>query len=103
MKGRYQAVSASFALLIATAARAAEPERVTLRDGSIVQGELVEKVPGDHITLKLATGEVRQIAWSDVAPEQASPPPVQTQRRAPNTTHVVLTSTKDETSLAQVM
>jgi len=101
---RYQAVSALFALLITTAAHAAEPERVTLRDGSIVQGELVEKVPGDHITLKLATGEVRQIAWSDVVPEQAAPPPrVQVQQRAPATTHVAVTSTKDDTQLAQVM
>jgi hypothetical protein len=49
------------------AARGAEVERVDLRDGGAVQGELVERVPGDHVTLKLATGEVRRIEWAAIA------------------------------------
>ena len=53
----------------------ADSERVQLADGSIYEGELVEKVPNDHITLKLATGEIRRIEWSALAPQtQASPP-----------------------------
>jgi len=39
---------------------------VVLPDGSVYSGEVVELVPGDHLTLRLATGEVRRFAWSDV-------------------------------------
>ncbi len=51
---------------------------VRLRDGSEVQGELVEEVPGQRLVLKLATGEVRAIAADEIAPEPVpiDPPPV---------------------------
>src|SRR4051812_30007389 len=39
---------------------------VVLVDGSEVQGELVEKVPGDHLTIQLATGEIRTIPWASI-------------------------------------
>jgi hypothetical protein len=55
---------------------------VWLRVGAVARGELVELVPGDHVTLLLATGEVRKYAWADVAqttaesqPESAPPAP----------------------------
>jgi hypothetical protein len=41
-------------------------ETVTLRDGSAFRGELVEKIPGDHVTLKLATGEIKMFRWADI-------------------------------------
>jgi hypothetical protein len=67
---------AGLAVLLVTAAAAAQgTERVTLADGTVMQGELVEKVPGNHITLKLATGEIRTIAWSALAPQEQAPPP----------------------------
>jgi hypothetical protein len=59
-------------------------ETVYLKDGSIYRGELVEKVPGDHVTVKLATGEIKRFAWQDLAtqpvvvergPTQPAPPP----------------------------
>jgi hypothetical protein len=43
-------------------------EVVVLRDGSRYQGELVEKVPGDHVTIKLATGEIKRFDFADLAP-----------------------------------
>ena len=58
---------ATLLLLVPIAAMAWEPERVSLRNGGVVRGALVEKVPGDHITLKLATGEIRTIPWQDIA------------------------------------
>jgi len=60
--------------LTAAAARAAGPAQryVVLKDGSIFQGDLVESVPNDHVTIKLATGETRRFAWSDIA-EQKEP------------------------------
>ena len=46
-------------------------ETVRLRDGSTFQGELVEKVPGDRVTIRLATGEIKRFAWGDIVPEAA--------------------------------
>ncbi len=40
---------------------------VVLIDGSELQGELVERVPGDHLTLQLATGEIRRLPWASIA------------------------------------
>lgn len=56
---------------------AAEPEppverTVTTADGAMYRGEVLEYVSGDHITLKLDTGEQRRISWNDAT--QISPP-----------------------------
>lgn len=72
-------------------AAAAEPEHVvTLRDGAIYRGVLIELVPNDHLVLRLATGELRRIAWADiqsrhvVAPAPAAVPvPVAAQPPTP--------------------
>lgn len=68
--GRRLGLVAAQVLAILFAARVASAQPVTevieLVDGSTFQGELVEKVPGDHLTLKLATGETRRFDWSDV-------------------------------------
>src|SRR4051812_40533096 len=55
---------------------AAEPEAVertvVTQDGAMYRGEVKEYVVGDHITLKLDTGESHRIAWGDAV--QISPP-----------------------------
>lgn len=51
----------------ATAAEGAARVHVVLVDGGELQGELVEKIPGEAITIQLATGEVRRIPWASVA------------------------------------
>ncbi len=53
--------------LCATHARA-DAETVRLADGSVYAGELVEMVPSDHVTIKLATGEIRRFEWAALAP-----------------------------------
>jgi hypothetical protein len=63
-------------LLLATPAYA-DPETVRLADGSVYVGELVEKVPSDHVTIKLATGEVRRFDWATLAVATQPVPPVQ--------------------------
>jgi hypothetical protein len=40
---------------------------VRLRSGAVYQGELVERIPGDHITLRLVTGEIKRIADDEVS------------------------------------
>jgi hypothetical protein len=62
------------AILVSGNARADGPASEALRDvgvatkdGATYRGELVEKVPADHVTLKLASGEVKRFAWADVA------------------------------------
>lgn len=42
------------------------PQIVRLVDGSIYQGDLVELVPSDHLTLRLATGEIKRFTWSEI-------------------------------------
>lgn len=62
-------------LTLSTAAAEPEPpvERtVTTADGAMYRGEVLEYVSGDHITLKLDTGEQRRISWNDAT--QISPP-----------------------------
>lgn len=39
---------------------------VKLRSGTTLQGELVEDVPGDHVTIRLATGEIRTVSARDL-------------------------------------
>lgn len=39
---------------------------VTTKDAAQYCGDLVEKVPGDHVTIKEATGDVKRFPWTDV-------------------------------------
>lgn len=61
-------VAALIALGAITVAHADDvPEqRVWLKNGGFVRGELIDLAPGDHITIKLITGEVRKISWAEV-------------------------------------
>lgn len=75
----------SLAMFIALTrpALAWEPERIAMRNGGVVRRDLVEKVPNDHVTLKLATGEIRVIPWQEIGEppqpaatvQQTTPPP----------------------------
>jgi hypothetical protein len=51
------------------------PPTVTVRtkNGSAYHGELIERVAGEHVVLKLETGEMKTLDWSDI--EQSPPPP----------------------------
>jgi hypothetical protein len=43
------------------------PERtVILRDGSTVKGDIVEGLITDHTTLRLPSGQIRTLRWSDI-------------------------------------
>jgi hypothetical protein len=46
---------------------------VATKDGAIYRGVLVERVPGDHVTLKLASGDIRRFAWADVVDVATAP------------------------------
>ena len=50
---------------------------VVVRDGAIFRGQLVEKLPGQYVAVKVATGETRRIAWQYIARidgDPANPP-----------------------------
>jgi hypothetical protein len=70
-------------LLASSIALADETEVVHTRNGSVYRGELVEKVVDDHVTIKLATGEIKRIEWADIdaSPPKPPPPPPQQQQR----------------------
>jgi hypothetical protein len=56
-----------FAILLASSAALADADQlVVLHDGSRFRGTLVELVPSDHVTIKLATGDVKRFAWADI-------------------------------------
>ncbi len=90
-------------LFSGTAGAAPKQLSVSLKDGSDIQGDLVERVPNDHLTLKLATGEVRRIEWSDIqkiedgsseARTRPTPRPAPSTVSASNDVLVVLDSDK---------
>jgi len=70
-------------LLATTNALADDAYVVETIDGSTYRGELVESVVGSHVTLKLATGEIRRIEWLDLkrqgpeTPAAPAAPPAQ--------------------------
>lgn len=82
-------------------ARADGTIEVTMRDGSTFRGELVERVVGDHVTIKLATGEIRILPWAAIRPDDQrgtppAPPPkgtVELHSNKPNTVLQRLVST----------
>lgn len=81
------ALAVSFVFVAAARAEpvsgAAALERITLLDGSVYQGELVEKVVGDHVTLKLATGAVKRFDWRSLRGEAAAPEPLAPEAATP--------------------
>jgi hypothetical protein len=64
---------ATAAFVIAPSAEAQTLETVTLKNGDIYEGELVERVLDDHVTIRLATGEIRRFAWADIASSDPAP------------------------------
>lgn len=58
----------------AVASAQTPPDVVELRNGGMVRGTLVENIPGDHVTIQLATGEVRTFPASDVVRVGSSTP-----------------------------
>jgi hypothetical protein len=72
----------------AAAGAAALPDRVTLKDGSMFRGTILENVVGDHVDLQMASGEVRRFAAADVSyagpasPPALPPPPPPPPERA---------------------
>jgi hypothetical protein len=95
-------------LFLATAARADPPpsdERtIQLRDGSMYRGELVELVPNDHMTIKLATGDIKRFAWADLkdAPVDAGPAEA-TAPKTPPGVHVTMFTDDSRAGLFRVI
>jgi hypothetical protein len=96
----------------APAAAQAPPDVVELRNGGMVRGTLVENIPGDHVTIQLATGETRTFAASEVlrvgpgatavmVPEPTYAPPV-TAMPAPQQVSVRVVGTTEDLSLHQL-
>ena len=66
-------IAACACALVATRAAAAQREMVTLRDGSSVEGALVEYAEGDHVTLRLDDGTERRFDWLDIDSARQAP------------------------------
>jgi hypothetical protein len=68
---------------------AAEPaaQDVLFKNGAKARGQVVDIVPGDHVTIKLKSGEMRRFEWKDVdrvvPASGAEPPPLPPAVNAP--------------------
>jgi hypothetical protein len=69
------ALAVAGSLLAVTDALADDAYVVETIDGSTYRGQLVENVVGSHVTLKLATGEIRRIEALDVKRQEPETPP----------------------------
>lgn len=100
----------ALALFASSLAHAAEPDTiVTLKNGDVARGVLVERVTGDHVTIQLSTGESRTYPWNDVEsvkPLSAAPPPASTQAPAsppaPSGAVVHIESNDEDASLSRL-
>lgn len=84
------------AIALAPRAAVAEAGEITvhLKNGTVVRGVVVEKIPGESITLRLATGEIRKIRWSDIASDSLDKPePTGTTTATATTTATTATPT----------
>jgi hypothetical protein len=101
--------AATFATTFAAGLARAEPSPVAvdtlvrLRSGAVYQGELVERVPGDHITLRLVTGEIKRLGDAEIAAVEdrrglaLRPPDAE-----PGSVKVDLQSPRPETALIRI-
>jgi hypothetical protein len=95
---RVRAIAASLSLVVCAQvvlpqgahAAAAEPiVKVRLKNGDIYSGSIVERVAGDHITIRTVTGKLQTVAWDDLAE-------VPSQERAAAPAEAADESTKEE-------
>jgi hypothetical protein len=71
------------AVLVASAARAqgAPPDIVRTRDGGMLRGTIIEKIPGDRVDIQLPNGQTRTVKMGEVeyagpaSGDLATPPP----------------------------
>src|SRR4051794_27537958 len=75
---------------------------VRLRSGAVFQGELVERIPGDHITLRLVTGEIKRIADDEVSAVEETRAPVPKTPPELQPVQVDLQSTRPEAALIRI-
>ena len=64
------AASASNSAISAPPIERPPEQLVWLHSGAVLRGAIIELVPGKTITLQLATGEIRQIAWDEIRQHQ---------------------------------
>lgn len=82
---------APLALAILAPSTARADETVELSNGTTYRGDVIEKVPGDHVTIKLATNEIKTIPWAELKSAPGG--------HAAGSVQVSVESDKDDTTL----
>jgi hypothetical protein len=90
--------AAGAATLLVAGIASADSGSVVLIDGSVIAGDVIDYSKGDHITVKMADGQVKAIAWAQIGsfqigasgsvsvggtPPPATPPPAPPPTYAP--------------------
>jgi hypothetical protein len=86
------------------------PDVVQLANGGMVRGTIVENIPGDHVTIQIATGEVRMFSAGEVtyagptsAPQSIIPsPPMPPMAPPRRTVRVHVDAATDDLTLQRV-
>ena len=55
------------ATLLSASVASAEPGTIVLTDGTSIGGDILEMVTGDHLAIKLPNGQIKTVAWADLA------------------------------------
>ena len=63
---------------------------VRTKDGSEYWGEILERVPDDHVSLRLASGETKVLPWEQI--DASRPPPAYSPARPPGPTETIYTT-----------
>jgi hypothetical protein len=58
--------SVAAAIVLIAGVASAESGRIVLVSGEVVAGEVIDLAQGDHITVKMADGQVKAIAWAQI-------------------------------------
>ncbi len=70
LRRRALSFALSAVVISAAALASAEPGTIVLNDGTSVAGEITEIVNGDHLSIRLPNGELRTLAWTQIATMQ---------------------------------
>ncbi len=105
-------VVAAVTMLTSAALAQTAPGTVYLKNGGRVSGDLMEVLPGERVSVKLANGQTKVIVWSEVARVEDKPavaaaataaaPAPDTEGQGEGDAVIVFRSTKPGATLSQV-
>lgn len=95
-------IAALFATAVPRVAAAAPRETVYLKGGGLINGELVELLPGKYVSVQIAGNQVREVPWPDVDRVVRDDDAPHAKPKPARTATLVVDSTKPDTRIGRV-